>query len=318
MNKRAPISILAALQIIIFSIVGSSQEKFPETVRPGRLRPVRPVDIIYKSQIKHEAAEIFEVYIMSREGLYIPCIIMKPKTNDRNFPAIAMIHGGGAGLGMNWLRQQIQYKGMMTDRFVNEGFVCVFMDCRANQTGNIIGDIEEPSDTADIISVIRYTKSLPYVDSENVFISGESLGGGLSMKAIPIEPVKAAILNAPAAYSFIGMQEFAGRSSPNTPLDSDFKVTDEMIDKELAKNNFTAINCPILFNVGSEDFLLEIIKKVHALMIEFGKDASIDIYQGEHHGFQPGPMRNSGEEYKPSQEFLRSLDNAVKFFKSHL
>ncbi len=67
--------------------------------------------------------------------------------------------------------------------------------------------------------------------------------------------------------------------------------------------------------VGTADNFLGSVKRTHALLTDLGKDAHIDIYPGEKHGFYWGPRKNEGK-YQPSPAFAKALDKAVALFGS--
>ena len=131
------------------------------------------------------------------------------------------------------------------DRLKDEGYVSVYCDRRG---GEMLG---EPAG-ADIVSILQYTKQLPYVDPDKVCLFGHSMGGALTLIIIKSEPVAAAIVNSPAVMSIIGIKDPPGLGS-GANVNRPEEITDSMIDVNLEKDNYRKISDPVLFVVGTAD-----------------------------------------------------------------
>jgi dipeptidyl aminopeptidase/acylaminoacyl peptidase len=277
--------------------------------RPQTREVVEPLNLSYNNEISGVNVVLQETYIYSSDGLYIPAVVLKP-VGEGPFPAVVMVHGSPGGRGMSELKQEIQFHGMVPERFLKERYVGVFCDYRARQAEGMIGDPAVYSNAADVVSVIRYTKSLPYVKRDAVCLYGGSLGALISILAIGVEPVAAAVFNAPPTFPILGLtRETSG--SGRQPFPSE--ITDAMINKVQADQILGKIQNPVLFVVGTADGLMGQVRKAHTLMQSLGKDVSIDLYPDEQHGFYWGPRKQDGE-YAPSPAFTQALDKAAEFF----
>jgi len=307
---------LCFLILVLTLIINSNYTQIcwgQEQVRPRRgPQIIEPLNIIYSSKAETFNFEMQEVYIFSKDGLYIPAVILKPD-GDGPFPAAVFVHGGGGGRGMSYLKDEVINHGMVMERFRNEGYVSVFCDRRGRSVSEWLGDPNEFTDTSDIIAVIQYIKQLPNVSPDKVCIYGGSMGGALTLLAIRAEPVAAAIVNAPAVMSIIGLKDPPGLGKgANVTRPED--IPDSMIDLNLAKTNYGKISAPVMFVVGSADKgHTGIVKKSYEIMKAMGKEVYHDVYPNEPHGFYWGPRRRN-DEYNPSDNFRKLLDKAVEFF----
>ncbi|MGH8247382.1 MAG: alpha/beta hydrolase family protein, partial [Gammaproteobacteria bacterium] len=177
-----------------------------------------------KSPVQH-------VYIKAKDGLYIAAAIRKPP-GPGPFPALIYFHGAPGGRGMEqlvgWSRGD--HGGPVWERFLQEGYVVAVADYRAGPRP--IGAPVPPDSVSyidDGISVIQYMRKLPYVHATKVGAYAVSLGGNMLLHALQQEKVNAAILGAPAVFSFLGAQR------PATPAPGSSALADAKIDSALAE-----------------------------------------------------------------------------------
>ena len=167
----------------MFSASALSQE------RPRRPRPlVEPVNLVYDSQVEGVNVPIGESYIRSSDGLYIPAVVLKPSGEGRS-PAAILIHAAPGGRGMSAMKREVQTRGMAAQRFLKEGHLVIVTDYRGRQVRGKEGP-KDFSYAADVVSVIRYAKKLPFVDSAKVCVYSGSLGSESTVLALGEEPVR--------------------------------------------------------------------------------------------------------------------------------
>ncbi len=95
------------------------------------------------------------------------------KSNEAKKPGVLFLHGGSGFGGADWQDAKA---------FQTAGFVLMVPMLRG-ENGNP-GEFEMfYSEVDDVIAAGRYLKSLPYVDSNNVFVAGYSVGGTLTQLA---------------------------------------------------------------------------------------------------------------------------------------
>jgi len=299
--KYRVISVMGLLLIVLLSESAIAQKR-----ARGPRKVVEPVNLVYDNEIEGVGVSIQETYIRSSDGLYIPAVVLKSK-GEGPFPAVILVHGAPGGRGMSALKREVQTRGMAAERFLNEGYMVVVADYRGQQLQGKEGP-EDYSYSADIVSVIRYTKKLPSVDSEKVCLYSGSLGSESSVLALGKESVAAAVVNAPAGFTYMKVS----RNDSNKKRIPGEILTDDMIDKEVALANLGKINSPVLFVVGTADNFQGAVKKSHAILTDLGKDSYIDIYPDEKHGFYWGPRKTEGK-YEPSPAFSKALEKAVTF-----
>jgi len=299
--QHSVVRLLLPLLIVLLSAPALSQQRQRS---PRRL--VEPVNLVYQNEIEGIEVPIQETYVRSSDGLYIPAVVLRPR-GEAPFPAVIVIHGAPGGRGMSALKRELQTRGMVAERFLKEGYVVVVSDYRARELPGKEGP-KDFSYAGDIVSMIRYTKRLPYVDPDKVCIYSGSLGSESSVLALGEESVAAAVINAPAGFTYLRVPRARLSSKPH----SGDILPDDAIDKKVAVANLSKINSPLLFVVGTADNFLPAVRKTHAILTELGKDASIDIYPGQKHGFYFGPRKQNGK-YEPAAAFSKALNKAVAF-----
>src|SRR4029453_1139651 len=125
-----------------------------------------------------------QVYIKSKDGVYVAAAMRKPKGNGP-FPVLVHFHGAPGGRGMEqlvgWARGD--FGGPVFERFLQEGYVVVIADYRAANFGTLADP--PPADAVtyadDAVAVIEHVRKLPFVDASRIHVYGVSLGGDVTM-----------------------------------------------------------------------------------------------------------------------------------------
>jgi dienelactone hydrolase len=282
---------------------------------PGSTTPL-PFDK-YIHAVSQADSPVEQVYIKAKDGLYIAAAVRKPKSEGRH-PAIVMFHGAPGGRGMEqlagWSRGDTG--GPVWERFLQEGFVVVVADYRGGNmnltsspsTAGVITSID------DGLAVIDYVKSLPYVDADRLSLYGVSLGGNLVMNLVSRVPVRAAVLGAPAAIWFLGLNMPAGPHGPDA-----FK--DVKPDPEISRRNIEPIRTPILILVGTADSLLPVTVLLHDALAAAGKSVRMEVYEHGYHDFCLGPQGQKRPDLPQGEALfdsaLDALEKSVAFVKAN-
>ena len=263
--------------------------------------------------VSEEASPVQQTYIKARDGVYIAAAIRKPRGRGP-FPALVMFHGAPGGRGMEqlvgWSRGD--HGGPVWERFLEEGFVVVVADYR----GGAMNVMNTPSTSGlttaidDGISVIEHVQGLDYVNADRVSVYGVSLGGNLALfLASKVPSLHAVVVGAPAPIWFLG-----ARAENRTDL------ANVRHDPAIADANIGPIRTPVLLQIGTADFLLDLNKTLHAAMVDRGKAIRMEIYE---HGYHDFVLGNQGHERSglPNGEVLLqgaldALDRSVQFVKS--
>jgi dipeptidyl-peptidase-4 len=229
-----------------------------------------------------------------------------------------MFHGAPGGRGMEqlagWSRGDTG--GPVWERFLQEGFVVAVADYR----GGNMNVVSSPSTNGAITSiddglaVIDYVKSLPYVDPDRLNLYGVSLGGNLVMNLVSRVPVRSAVLGAPAAIWFLGI------NMPQGPRGADaFK--DAKPDPEISRKNIEPIRTPILILVGTADSLLPVTTMLHDALAAAGKSVRMEVYEHGYHDFCLGPQGQKRPDLPQGEALydsaLDALEKSVTFVKAN-
>src|ERR1700686_626666 len=138
-------------------------------------------------------------FVLTRDEIYVPILVRKPKGNGP-FPAITMGWGEGRE-GMKKVEQLSERLTQMQDRMLASGYVVVTVNYR-NEIPYAYEQSKPPQnlpdsisggqrmlksgptlDHEDLIAILRYVQSLPYVKKNGVGAIGVSHSGEMIMKA---------------------------------------------------------------------------------------------------------------------------------------
>lgn len=272
----------------------------------------------YIRAVSERDSPVQQVYIKTRDGLYVAAAMRKPKGNGP-FPALIYFHGAPGGRGME---QLVSWSagttgGPLWERFLKEGYVVVVADYRGGVDFKaMLAPIAKSQVTYvdDGLSVLEYVQKLPSVDASRISVYGVSLGGNLVLHLLGRAKPYRAILGAPAAMSFLGAQvpPAAAGTDPNE------RWKNARIDEELAKQNIEPIQTPILILVGTADGLIHIDRPLHDLLAKSGKPVRMDIYENGYHDFCAGPQGHPGRKEPLLDSTLEALEKSVQFVKGEL
>lgn len=240
--------------------------------------------------------EVYTRYYITYKsnGLTISGIMNVPK-GDGPFPVLILNHGyidpaiytNGRGLK----REQ--------DYLARRGYVVVHIDYRNHAFSDNDPNAElnfrlgYAEDAINAVYAIR-AANLSYVDAENVGMLGHSMGGGVTLRTLVIEPdlVDAAVLFAPVSANYVRNYERWTTRRPElmeqvlatygSPTSSP-----EFWEGLAAKNYFDRIETPIMNHHGTADESVELkwSDELETWLTEEGKELTYYIYDGEPHEF---------------------------------
>jgi len=286
-----------------------------------RHNPGSPTPLPHQKYI-HVVSEtdspVQQVYIKSKDGLYVAAAMRKPKGNGP-FPAMIMFHGAPGGRGMEqlvgWSRGD--HGGPVWERFLQEGYVVIVADYRGGNmnlmsTASTNGTITSIDDG---LAIIEYVKALPYVDAARINLYGVSLGGNLVMNLLSRVPaIHGAIVGAPAALWFMGVT-----MPPDAPKSGPDRFKDAKADPEVTKKNIEPIRTPILILVGTADSLLPVTTMLHDALAAQSKPVHMEVYEAGYHDFCLGPQGHNRPDLPNGEALLDStldaLEKSVRFAK---
>ena len=247
------------------------------------------------------------------DGLMITGIMQVPKTGTAPFPVVVMNHG--------FFSRSVYASGDGTDRaaeFLNRrGYLTLSSDYRSWGGSDIGYSLFYSGLVIDVINLINAIPSIPQADPERIGMWGHSMGGGVTLKVLTLDPrVKAAILYStvsaddadiidrwgPGCIGDIikGERLFGCNSSDILPLDlppgliqayKDATKDPDLLRQVAAIHHLDHVVAPVQFHYGTADGQVysgtppDWSKKAYQAFIEAGKQAEIFGYEGEGHSF---------------------------------
>jgi dipeptidyl aminopeptidase/acylaminoacyl peptidase len=308
--KRVSLVFLRLMSLCLLGQVAAYAQMVEYSGPPDALDHERFIHVVSETQ-----APVMPTYIKSPDGVYTAAAIRKPPGNGP-FPAIIMFHGAPGGRGMEQLTgwSRGDHGGPVWERFLQEGFVVAVADYRGGGFDQVNSPSEELTTAIDDgIAGVDYIRALPYVDPAQVSVYGVSLGGNLVMfLASKIPDLKAVVVGAPAPIWFLGVT-----STPGFAVDVDWA---EVIDPVAASANIAPIETPLLIQVGTADFLLDLVYVLHDQLVAGNKQVRMEIYEHGYHDFVLGPQGHTRpdlpEGEKLMQGTLDALERSLAFIKS--
>jgi dipeptidyl aminopeptidase/acylaminoacyl peptidase len=216
------------------------------------------------------------------------------------FPVVMFVHGAPGGIGEQGLRG-IARSGRWPE-FVKHGFIVCLADYRGHPDGKPFAVLDGEVNAADdLAAVVKHLAALPQCDGRRLAIIGGSLGGMSTLEAVTTGKLAPAciVLNAPATFPFLRLRGRPERGRELTDLD---------FDKAGALARARKVACPVLIVQGTADGLTPLNKALHALLKEAGKDARLELFEGEGHGFTNGP---------DTPAYRKALEQTVEFVSAH-
>ena len=311
---------------------------------------IDPEHIFFTQPVKNPIAEVVEpvegsdkplhlIYVETVDGMYAPIGLRKPPGNGP-FPIILFAHMNG-GLGTQWIREWTQNGSWTLEQFLKAGYAVAWMRYRAEvKEGYGIRLIEGkqegrqifnrgPFEYEDAISIIKFVKTLPYVDPNRVGYLGLSHGGEMLMKiASEYDGLRAAIASEPASIDYLARRPQP--RDPNAPPPPEtMKVnTEEMqrraggelrgrIDLAVAMERINAVKTPILVQGRERDHNQAIFRLNYELLREAGKDVEWISYDHDEHGFI-FVKRNEKGVYAPDPTQLQIVKDSIAYFDRYM
>jgi predicted dienelactone hydrolase len=277
-------------------------------------------------------------YVETIDGLYTPIGIRKPE-GEGPFPMILFASGNGGG-GMAWVRAATENQSWTQEQFVQAGYAVAWTRYRAEvelayaNYGKLVEDTRQgrqllnrgPLEYEDMISIIEYVKTLPYVDAARVGYMGMSHGGEMAFKITSeYDGLKAAIASEPANHEFLALTpDDTAHVNPESGLmDIEsmlMRETDKVrgrINLDVALERISTINTPIFVQGRDSDELQGIFRVGYDLLQESGKESEWKSYEHDVHGFVY-VRRNDEGDYAPDPVQLEGVKDSIAFFDGYI
>ncbi len=275
------------------------------------------------------------VFVLTRDEIYVPIAVRKP-LGDGPFPCILMGRGAGRG-GLPHVETQVERLAAMQDRMIERGYVVVYLNyrneiplaySRIGPARNLPDDMSggenrtlksAPTlDSDDLIAIIRYLKTLEYIDGKRIGAMGVSHGGEMILKVAAQMDLAAGVAIEGASHEFLSVD--TGPRAPRKGNEIQYQDIDRVrtnADKRRAMARIRRINTPMLHVGRDQDHLQGIFRLAHEWMLEAGKDSTWVSFDHPDHGY-PFVYRNADGTCAPDPVQAQALDVIMAFLDRRL
>ena len=273
-------------------------------------------------------------FVLTRDEIYVPILVRKPKGNGP-FPAITMGWGEGRE-GMKKVQELSERLTQMQDRMLARGYVVVTVNYRneipyayeqskppQNLPDSISGDRRmlksgPTLDHEDLIAIIRYLQTLPYIDKNAVGAMGVSHSGEMIMKASSEYTFAAGVCIEPADHEFLTVNTGADAPRKDNEIQyNDIEVARKNARKAEAMERIQRIHTPILIFGRDTDHQQGIFKLTYEWMKEAGKDVQWASFNHPVHGYVFIFNQPDGS-YRPDEIQQKTFEIFMDYFDQHL
>jgi dienelactone hydrolase len=273
-------------------------------------------------------------FVLTRDEIYVPIAIRKPKGTGP-FPMITIGRGNGRG-GLPHVEAQVERLASMQDLMLQRGYAIAYVSYR-NEIPHLYNDIERshniaddlsgegrtlkssPSlDSDDMISILGYLKTLPYVRKDALGCVGVSHSGEMILKVAAETSFTCGVVIEGASHEFLCVD-----TGPRAPRkDGVMQYQDKDLvrsnaDKRRAMERIQRISMPILHIGRDPDHLQGIFELAHEWMVEAGKDSTWVSMDHPDHGY-PYLYRAADGSFNPDATQRKAFDTFMAYFDEQL
>jgi dienelactone hydrolase len=304
----------------------------------GKSGVVDPEHVVIVEAVRGSEHHVHLMYVEMIDGVYAPIGLRQP-TGAGPFPIIVFASGNGGG-GMAVIREHTQNRSWTQEQFLAAGYAVAWLRYRAevdyayDRIGKLIEDKRQarqllnrgPLEYEDVISIVKYLKTLPDIDPDRVGYLGMSHGGEMAFKiASEYDGIRAMIASEPASHEFLRLRpDETARIDPQTGLLNVERMlmrepakVRSRITEDVARQRISTISTPIFVQGRDRDELQGIFRVSYDLLAEGGKDARWETYDHDEHGFIY-VRRNAHGEYQPDALQIRAVNDSIAFFDRYL
>ena len=335
--------LFSALAAIMFSAVAAAQQSSGNaSIDPEHIFLKEPVNnpvTVVTEPVKGSDIPLQLIYVETVDGMYAPIGLRKPPGNGP-FPIILFAHMNG-GLGVQWIREWTQNGSWTLEQFLKAGYAVAWMRYRAEVNNSYGARLAEkkregrqifnrgPLEYDDAISIIKYVKTLPYVDPNRVGYVGLSHGGEMLMKITSeYDGLRAGIASEPASGEFLARKSPPRNPGEPPPPETVAVNTEEMqkksteevrkqIDMSVASDRIGSIKTPILVQGRDRDHNQAIFRANYELLREAGKEVVWKSYDHDEHGFL-FVRRNAQGIYAPDPVQAQIVKDSIAYMDSYM
>jgi dipeptidyl aminopeptidase/acylaminoacyl peptidase len=299
---------------------------------------IDPQYVVITEPVRDSEIPVQLMYVELIDGVYAPIGLRTP-LGQGPFPLVLFASGNGGG-GMAMVRDFTQNVSWTQEEFLKAGYAVAWLRYRAevdyayDKIGKLVEDTRQrrqllnrgPLEYEDVISIVEYVKTLPFIAGDRIGYMGMSHGGEMAFKiASEYQGVRAMIASEPAAHEFLRLRPDAtARINPETGLlDVERMLMREpkkvrpRITEDVARARIAPITTPIFVQGRNSDELQGIFRVCYDLLVELGKPARWATYEHDDHGFVY-VRRNSDGDYMPDAVQRQAVSDSIAFFDGYL
>jgi dienelactone hydrolase len=306
-----------------------------------------PVTVIAQPGLVHGTESIegsaFPVtyhLVATDDGLYTPIGLRKP-AGDGPFSVVLFASGNG-GEAMEYIKYHSHNRGWTLDQFLNAGYAVAWLRYRAEVDVPAYNGVSlaarpgsgrarfdrAPLEYEDVITTVKYVKTLEFVDAARVGFFGMSHGGEMLMKiAGEYDGIAAGIASEPASASFLARRPSDSATAAELPETATGHDEEKFaasvldlhgrIDRSVAMSRLERIEMPIFVQGRDRDHNQDVFRVNYELLLEAGKDVRWKTYDHELHGFAY-VERDSDGVYRPDRVQREVVADSIAFFDDFL
>jgi hypothetical protein len=173
-------------------------------------------------------------------------------------------------------------------------------------------------DSDDMISILSYVRTLPYVKEDAIGCVGVSHSGEMVLKVAAETSFTCGVVIEGASHEFLAVN-----MGPEAPRKegivqyNDRELVRKNANKTVAMERIRRISTPMLHIGRDEDHLQGIFELVHEWMLEAGKDSRWVSMDHPDHGY-PFLYRNADGAFKPDPVQEKAFETFMAYFDERL
>ena len=173
-------------------------------------------------------------------------------------------------------------------------------------------------DHEDLIAIMRYLQTLPYVDKNAIGAMGVSHSGEMILKAAAEYDFAAGVCIEPATHEFLSVNTSPTAPRKGTEIQyNDIEVVRKNADKAAAMERIRRIKTPILIFGRDTDHLNGIFKLTNEWLREAGKDVTWYSFDHPVHGYVFIYPQPDGA-YRPDPIQEKTFEIVMSYFDKRL
>jgi dienelactone hydrolase len=273
-------------------------------------------------------------FVLTRDEIYVPIAVRKPR-GDGPFPMITIGRGNGRG-GLPHVEKQVERLAGMQDRMIGRGYAVAYVSYRneiphlynhVEPAHNVADDVSGEGrtlksgaslDSDDMISILNYLKTLPFVRADAIGCVGVSHSGEMILKVAAQTSFACGVVIEGASHEFLHVE-----TGPQAPRKEgilqyqDKALVRRNADKARAMSRIRRITAPILHIGRDRDHLQGIFEVAHEWMVEAGKDSTWVSMDHPDHGY-PFIYAQPDGSFAPDPVQQKAFDTFMTYFDERL